>query len=155
MRLSLGCDVGRTGPSWGRKKMRKERGRKHGSNNERAVGVEMSFPPLLAAPVFDWYPQIHVEFRFALLLFGGRVIADNKRRLLFLTGSHLSTIPSSRIALSGLQPVDQSFYISEHAVWLLMCLSYGNSSYICPFKSNHSQREGRRYHLLQDGRLSH
>lgn len=32
----------------------KERGRKHGSNNERAVGVEMSSPPpLLAAPAFD------------------------------------------------------------------------------------------------------
>lgn len=68
----------RTGPSWKEKKKKeiKERGRKHGSNNERAVGVGMFFPPLLAAPVFN--PQIHVEFRFALLLFGGRVMADNK-----------------------------------------------------------------------------
>lgn len=134
-----------------KKEIRKERGRKHGSNNERAVGLGMSFPPLLAAPVFNWYPQIHEEFRFTLLLFGGRAIADNKLCLWFLTGSHLSTIPSSPIALWGLQPVDQSFYICEHAAWLLMCLSWGDSSCIGPFNSYsfsvHSPRVADRFCL--------
>lgn len=97
------------------------------------LGLKWVSPPLLAAPAFDWYPQIHVEFRFALLLFGGRVIADNQLRLLFLTGSYLSTIPSSRITLWGLQPLDPSFYLCEGAEWLLMGLSCDNSSEICPF----------------------
>lgn len=102
------------------------------------LGLKWVSPPLLAAPAFDWYPQIHVEFRFALLLFGGRVIADNQLCLLFLTGSHLSAIPSSRVIHWGLQPLDLSFYLCEHAEWVLMCLSCDNSSGICPFTANHS-----------------
>lgn len=138
IRLCCGCDVGRTGPSWGKRTKKKERGRKHGSMMRELLGLKWVSPPLLAAPAFDWYPQIHVEFRFALLLFGGRVIADNQLRLLFLTGSHLSTIPSSRVTHRGLQPLDPSFYRCEHAEWLLMFLSCDHSSEICPFTANHS-----------------
>lgn len=118
-------------------KLGEKKRKKEGENMVRIMrellGLKWVSPPLLAAPAFDWNPQIHTEFRFALLLFGGRVIADNQLRLLFLTGSHLSTVPSSRITLWGLQPVDPSFYTCVRADWLLMCLSCDNSSEICPF----------------------
>lgn len=110
------------------------------------LGFKWVSPPLLAPPAFDWYPQIHGEFRFALLLFGGRVIADNQLPLLFLTGSHLSTIPSSHITLWGLQPLDPRFYICERAEWLLRCLSRDSSSEIFHFRANHAQRA---HHILK------
>lgn len=141
MRLCCGCDVRRAGPSWG-KKRKKEEGENMVQIMRELLGLKWVPPPLplLAAPAFNWYPRIHVEFRFALLLFGGRVIADNQLRLLFLTGSHLSTILSFCITLWSRQALNPDFYICEPAEWLVMCLSWDKSSKICPFTANHFQR---------------
>ena len=53
-------------------------------------------------------PWTHVEFRCALVCFGGKVVSDNQLCLLFPDRFTLIYIIPSYISLSGLEPLDLS-----------------------------------------------